>query len=114
MILIKLADRLHNMKTLNFMPPEKRNRIAIETQEVYAPLANRFGMQRASKRTGRFSIQISGQRRVSGSQNRLNQKKNAKRISAKIIKPIEAEIAAHNIQASVYGRPKHLYSIYKK
>ena len=114
-ILIKLADRLHNMKTLGAMPPEKRNRIAIETREVYAPLANRFGMQRVKSELEDLTFKYLDNAAFLDLKNRLNQKKEEREAYIrKIIKPIEAEIAAHNIQASVYGRPKHLYSIYKK
>lgn len=114
-ILIKLADRLHNMRTLKAMAPEKRQRIATETMEVYAPLANRFGMQQIKSELEDLAFKYLDNKAFDELKKRLNQKKEEREKYVKeLIEPIEAELKKHNIKATVYGRPKHLYSIYKK
>ena len=114
-ILVKLADRMHNMETLDAMPREKQARIARETLEIYAPIANRLGinhMKVALEDLGfrylypfRYSVLDSALKRSKGSQRQI-----VKRISERIMKAMEEE----NIAGEVQGREKHLYSIYKK
>lgn len=114
-IMIKLADRLHNMRTLGVMPPEKRRRIARETLEIYAPIAQRLGMN-----TMRIELEHLGfealypiryralERAVKRS--RGNRKELMQKIEAVICRRLE-EVG---IEARIYGREKNLYSIYKK
>ena len=114
-ILIKLADRLHNMQTLDVMPKEKQARIARETLEIYAPIANRLGinhMKVALEDLGfrylhpyRYAVLENALKRRKGSQRQI-----VKRISERILQAMEEE----GIEGEVVGREKHLYSIYKK
>jgi GTP pyrophosphokinase len=114
-ILVKLADRMHNMETLDAMPREKQARIARETLEIYAPIANRLGinhMKVALEDLGfrylhpfRYSVLENALKRSKGSQRQI-----VKRISESILKAMEEE----GIEGEVRGREKHLYSIYKK
>ncbi len=114
-IIIKLADRLHNMETLGHMPQQKRLRISMETRDVYAPLANRFGMQKVKSELEDLAFKYLDNKAYVDLKKRLNQKKGEREAYIrKILKPIKAELAAHNIQAEAYGRAKHLFSIYKK
>jgi GTP pyrophosphokinase len=114
-ILVKLADRMHNMETLDAMPREKQARIARETLEIYAPIANRLGinhMKIALEDLGfrylhpfRYSVLENALKRSRGSQRQI-----VKRISERIGSAMQAE----GIEGEVRGREKHLYSIYKK
>ena len=114
-ILVKLADRLHNMSTLDSMPREKQARIARETLEIYAPIANRLGinhMKVALEDLGfcylhpyRYSVLERALKRSRGSQKQI-----LKQISERIEKAMKEE----GIEGDVRGREKHLYSIYKK
>jgi len=114
-ILVKLADRLHNMSTLDSMPREKQARIARETLEIYAPIANRLGinhMKVALEDLGfcylhpyRYSVLERALKRSRGSQKQI-----LKQISERIVKAMKEE----GIEGDVRGREKHLYSIYKK
>lgn len=114
-ILVKLADRLHNMETLDAMPREKQARIARETLEIYAPIANRLGINHMKvllEDLGfrylypfRYSVLQNALKRSKGSQRQI-----VKRISERIGKAMEEE----GIKGEVHGREKHLYSIYKK
>ena len=114
-ILVKLADRLHNMETLEAMPREKQARIARETLEIYAPIANRLGinqMKVALEDLGfrylypfRYSVLERALKRSKGSQRQI-----VKKISERILDSMLEE----NIEGEVRGREKHLYSIYKK
>jgi GTP pyrophosphokinase len=114
-ILVKLADRMHNMETLGAMPREKQARIARETLEIYAPIANRLGinhMKVALEDLGfrylypyRYAVLQRALKKSKGSQRQI-----VKRISESILKAMEEE----GITGEVRGREKHLYSIYKK
>jgi GTP pyrophosphokinase len=114
-ILVKLADRLHNMQTLEAMPPEKRVRIARETLDIYAPIANRLGINRfkveledlgfKSLHPFRYRVLEKALRRSKGSQRQM-----VKRISEQF----GASLAEEGIEANIIGREKHLFSIYKK
>ena len=114
-ILVKLADRLHNMKTMDSMPADKRARIARETLEIYAPIANRLGINHMKvdlEDLGfrylypfRYSVLERALRRSKGSQRQI-----VKKISERFRDAMEQE----GIEGEVIGREKHLYSIYKK
>jgi len=114
-ILVKLADRLHNMKTMDSMPTEKQARIARETLEIYAPIANRLGINHMKvdlEDLGfrylypfRYAVLDRALKRNKGSQRQI-----VKKISEHFMKAMEEE----GIEGEVIGREKHLYSIYKK
>jgi GTP pyrophosphokinase len=114
-IVIKFADRLHNMRTLQHMSNKSRLRIAIETRDVYAPLANRFGMARVKSELEDLAFKYLDNKSFADLKNRINQKKEEREsYIRKVIGPIEEDLATHHIQSAVLGRPKHLYSIYRK
>ncbi len=114
-IIIKLADRLHNMRTLEHVPPKKRIRIAIETRDVYAPLANRFGMAKIKMELEDLAFKYFDNKSFVELKNRLNQKKEVREAYIRgLIEPLQSDLQEHNIGAVVKGRPKHLYSIFRK
>lgn len=114
-IIIKFADRLHNMRTLQHVASRKRLRIAIETRDVYAPLAHRFGMAQLKSELEDLAFKFIDNKSFNHLAMRLNEKKEEReKYIQEIGKPIERELKAHKIQAEVQGRPKHLYSIYRK
>ncbi len=114
-IIIKFADRLHNMRTLEHVPAKNRMRIALETRDVYAPLAHRFGMARLKSELEDLSFKYTDYKVYGDLVTRLNQKKEQREAyTRKIIAPIKRDLTAHGIEAEVKGRPKHLYSIYNK
>jgi guanosine-3',5'-bis(diphosphate) 3'-pyrophosphohydrolase len=114
-ILIKLADRLHNMRTLGSMVVEKRGRIAQETLDIYAPIANRLGLNSIYQELedlcfqnlypNRYRVLDKAVRAARG---------NRKEVVEKVREAIQDKLAGANIHAQVSGREKHLYSIYKK
>ncbi|MHB1332613.1 MAG: RelA/SpoT family protein [Sulfuriferula sp.] len=114
-ILIKLADRLHNMRTLGSMVVEKRGRIAQETLDIYAPIANRLGLNSIYQELedlcfqnlypNRYRVLDKAVRAARG---------NRKEVVEKVREAIQDKLAGANIHALVSGREKHLYSIYKK
>ncbi|MFP4697040.1 RelA/SpoT family protein, partial [Thiohalospira sp.] len=114
-ILIKLADRLHNMRTLGVMRPDKRRRIARETLEIYAPIANRLGMNSL-----RLELEDLGFRAMYPMRYRILAKAvqsargNRKEVVARIEGGIKARLAEEGLEGRVEGREKHLYSIYRK
>ena len=114
-ILIKLADRLHNMRTLDAMPRKKKERIAKETLDIYAPIANRLGINRIKTELEDLGIQQLYPFRYSVINNALKKRKGGqkqivKKISSRFAKALKEE----NITHKVIGREKHIYSIYKK
>lgn len=115
-ILIKLADRLHNMRTLQFLPSERQRRIALETRDLYAPLAHRFGMARV-----RWELEDLAFKYLEPSEYKALAKKVATRRTereqaiAQLREPLESHLRKAGIaDIEVTGRPKHLWSIYKK
>jgi len=114
-ILIKFADRLHNLRTLRYMAPEKRKAIAAETLEVYAPLAHRFGLGRL-----KWEIEdLSFKHLHPDEYQRLVEKIAEKRAEREayirsVLEPLEKRLAEAELPADVNGRPKHLYSIWRK
>ncbi len=114
-VLIKLADRLHNMRTLGVMPPEKRRRIARETLEIYAPIANRLGMNnlRLELEDLGFAAMYPGRHRVLRDAI-IKARGNRKEILGKIETAIKRRMRQEELNGEVLGREKHLYSIYLK
>ncbi|MFL5563275.1 MAG: RelA/SpoT family protein [Gemmatimonadaceae bacterium] len=115
-ILIKLADRLHNMRTLEHLAPEKRARIALETRDLYAPLAHRFGMARV-----RWELEDLAFKHIESDEYKklaklVAQKRGEREtLIAQLREPLETELRRAGIKnVEVTGRPKHLWSIYKK
>ncbi len=114
-ILVKLADRLHNMRTLGIMPPDKRRRIARETLDIYAPIANRLGMNSvrleledlgfAAMYPMRYRVISEAIRKARG---------NRKEIVQRIEGALKERLRQEGLVGRVIGREKHLYSIYKK
>jgi GTP pyrophosphokinase len=114
-VLIKLADRLHNMRTLGALPAEKRHAIAQETLEIYAPLAHRLGVREAKWQLEDLAFRYL-KPRVYHRIARLVAGKRAERegFITEISQILCQELDKAGIEAKVYGRPKHIYSIYQK
>ncbi len=114
-ILIKLADRLHNMRTLDSMAIEKRERIARETMEIYAPIANRLGLNDLHHELQDLSFKYLHPNRYSVLAKALQVARgNRREVVGKILEAIRQRLAEFDIQADVTGREKDIYSIYKK
>jgi guanosine-3',5'-bis(diphosphate) 3'-pyrophosphohydrolase len=114
-VLIKLADRLHNMRTLGVLPAEKRRAIAQETMEIYAPLAHRLGMREAKWQLEDLAFRYL-KPRVYHQIARLVAGKRVERegFINEVSQMLGQELDKAGIKAKVYGRPKHIYSIYQK
>jgi GTP pyrophosphokinase len=115
-IIIKLGDRLHNMRTLEHLPPERRSRIALETREIYAPLAHRFGMagMKAELEDLAFKFIESDDYRELVNQVASKRAQREQTI-LKLRTPLEYELKRAGIEGfEVTGRPKHLWSIFQK
>lgn len=114
-ILIKLADRLHNMRTLDSMAVDKRERIARETMEIYAPIANRLGLNDVHHELQDLSFKYLHPNRYGVlAKALLVARGNRREVVSKILEAIRQTLAGVNIQADVTGREKDIYSIYKK
>ena len=114
-ILVKLADRTHNMRTLEHMKPESQQRIAQETLDIYAPLANRLGIQwiKIELEELAFKYLKPAEHADVEAQVAQSQKDRAKFI-ADVVLLLKAKLKDAGLEAEVEGRPKHLYSIWKK
>jgi guanosine-3',5'-bis(diphosphate) 3'-pyrophosphohydrolase len=115
-IIVKLADRLHNMRTLDWLPPEKRKRIAQETRDLYAPLAHRFGMAKLRWELEDLSFKHLETEEYKALAKKVAQKRGEREALIKqMAEPLIARLAQAGIRdVDVTGRPKHLWSIYKK
>ncbi len=114
-ILVKLADRLHNMQTLDAMKPEKQKRIAQETLEIYAPIANRLGLNLIYQELEDLSFKFLHPMRYRVIAKAIKAGRgNRKEVINKILEAIQQRLADAHIEADVKGREKHLYSVYRK
>ena len=114
-ILIKLADRLHNMRTLQYMSPEKQQRISRETLEVYAPIAHRLGINDIRVELEDLCLFYLDPKAYKEIAALLDKKKSERKDSVDaMIKSVEKNLEGTNIKYRIKGRAKHIYSIYKK
>ena len=114
-VLIKLADRLHNMRTLNHLRPEKRERIARETLEIFAPLANRLGIWQIKSELEDLAFRYTSPEKFREISAQVEERHaDRERTMESIVAQVRQALAEHNLEAEVSGRPKHIYSIYKK
>jgi GTP diphosphokinase / guanosine-3',5'-bis(diphosphate) 3'-diphosphatase len=115
-VLIKLADRLHNMRTLGYMKPEKQRSIARETMEIFAPLANRLGIWQIKWELEDLSfryLEPDAYKSIAASLDERRADREA--YMQQVITTLKKELGAHGItDVSISGRPKHIYSIHKK
>lgn len=114
-ILIKFADRLHNMRTLEFVSPHKQRRIATETLEIYAPFANRFGLAKVKWELEDLSFKYLNKEAYSEISKKLKETRRERENYIKVVtEPIIKRLDDHELVYTIGGRPKHFYSIYKK
>jgi guanosine-3',5'-bis(diphosphate) 3'-pyrophosphohydrolase len=114
-MLLKFADRLHNMRTLDYLPPEKRERLAKETLDIYAPFAHRFGLAKIKWELEDLAFKHLYTKEYEEIAHQLKSKrKDRERYIKKFIAPLEQRLKEENIAFEIEGRPKHLYSIYNK
>jgi GTP pyrophosphokinase len=114
-IIIKLADRLHNMRTLDALAAERRERISHETLEVYAPLAHRFGMSRIKDELEDLCLKYLNTQIYQGiSQNIDLTREEMGEYIQEVTLPLKRELEENGIKADISGRAKHFYSIYRK
>lgn len=114
-ILIKLADRLHNMRTLQYMRPEKQKKIARETLSVYAPIAHRLGISEIKNELEDLSFKYLDYKKYEEIKDLVKQRESDRNEQVhEMISDIESIMQEYNIQYRIFGRSKHFYSIYKK
>ena len=114
-ILIKLADRLHNMRTMQAMAPAKRQRIARETLEIYAPIAHRLGLNQIYRELQELCFELLHPWRHAALAKAVQRARGHRRdIVGRIQKEIETSFARHKVRMQVSGREKTIYSIYRK
>lgn len=115
-LLVKMADRLHNMRTINHLPEEKRKRIARETVEIFAPLAGRMGMQRIRDELEDLAFAVLSHEARLSVMRRFVHLKHTHGVGAttEIAELLETKLAAAGVSARVYGREKRPYAIWRK
>jgi guanosine-3',5'-bis(diphosphate) 3'-pyrophosphohydrolase len=114
-LMIKLADRLHNMRTLGAMPPEKQIRIASETLDVYAPLAHRLGMQDLKQQLEDLSFATLHPKQYAEIDHMVATRSPERELYLEqVLQDVRDRLAELGVVAEVSGRPKHLWSIYEK
>ncbi|HEX3245201.1 MAG TPA: bifunctional (p)ppGpp synthetase/guanosine-3',5'-bis(diphosphate) 3'-pyrophosphohydrolase [Chloroflexota bacterium] len=114
-VLIKLADRLHNMKTLDALSEEKRKRISQETMDIYAPLANRLGIWQVKWQLEDLSFRHLEPEKYREIASKLQSRRQSReKHIAHVVQVLEDELKSHGLKAEVSGRAKHIYSISRK
>lgn len=114
-ILVKLSDRLHNMRTLQFMSPEKQKKIAMETLNVYAPIAHRLGISEIKNELEDLSFKYINPKKYAEIKDLVRQKESDRIEQVNMmIEDIQIILDSYNISYRIFGRSKHFYSIYKK
>ncbi len=114
-VIIKLADRLHNMRTLGYMPESKRKRIAQETLDIFAPLANRLGLWQMKWELEDLGFRYTNPEKYKEIAENLAQRRSDRETQIEQISERLVEVLKQaGIEAEITGRPKHIYSIYKK
>ena len=114
-LIIKLADRLHNMRTIEFMPANKIEEKAMETLEIYAPLAGRLGMFNVKFELEDLGLKYLHPREYDKLLKQVNKKKEMRgKIVVKLINELKESLEKQEIECEINGRSKHLYSIYRK
>jgi guanosine-3',5'-bis(diphosphate) 3'-pyrophosphohydrolase len=114
-IIIKLADRLHNMRTLDSLDKQKQKRIAQETRDVYAPLAHRFGMAKIKWELEDLSLKYLDSEAYEELVRKVNERREDREAYIQeITEPLKMELEKAGIKAEITGRPKHFDSIYRK
>jgi GTP pyrophosphokinase len=114
-LLIKLADRLHNMRTLDFLPSDKGRKIAQETLDIYAPLAHRLGMAKVKAELEDLALRSLQPEAYQDLQRRVAKRRLEREADInQAIKIIERKLSEVGIESQIRGRPKHFYSIWKK
>ena len=114
-ILVKFADRLHNMRTLEFVHPQKQRRIAKETLEIYAPFAHRFGLAVLKWELEDLAFKYLNKEAYEDIAKKIkNTRKEREAFISKFSKPIVEKLKELNLKYEMGGRPKHLYSVYRK
>lgn len=114
-IIVKLADRLHNMRTLKHLPEEKRKTIARETMDIYAPIAQKLGINSMKAELEDLSFRFLDNDLYNDFKNKINKKREQREAEVEeIIKEVEKRLHEEGIKAEVQGRAKHFYSIFKK
>jgi GTP diphosphokinase / guanosine-3',5'-bis(diphosphate) 3'-diphosphatase len=114
-LLIKLADRLHNMMTIHHLPRPKQERIAEETLSIYAPLAHRLGMQNFKWRLEDLSFQTLHPKRYDEIKSMVTERQPERdRYLERVVAEVEEALRTVKIRSEITGRPKHYYSIYEK
>ncbi|MBC6952276.1 bifunctional (p)ppGpp synthetase/guanosine-3',5'-bis(diphosphate) 3'-pyrophosphohydrolase, partial [candidate division KSB1 bacterium] len=114
-ILIKFADRLHNMRTIEYLPEKKQRRIALETREIYAPLAHRLGIAKMRWELEDLAFKTLAPQAYWNLVNKIAEKREEREAYInRFTAPIRAALRDSGITAKITGRPKHLYSIFLK
>ncbi|MCH7827599.1 MAG: bifunctional (p)ppGpp synthetase/guanosine-3',5'-bis(diphosphate) 3'-pyrophosphohydrolase, partial [Bacteroidetes bacterium] len=114
-ILVKFADRLHNMRTLEFVSPDKQRRIAQETLEIYAPFAHRFGLAKVKWEFEDLSFKYLNKEAYEEVAKKIKSKRKEREVYIKkFSEPLRKKLEEYNLDFEINGRAKHLYSIYRK
>jgi GTP pyrophosphokinase len=114
-IIVKLADRLHNMRTLEHLDRERQRRIALETREIYAPLAHRLGMARVRWELEDLAFKFMEPEEYRALADTIAEKRSEREdLIRRMVEPLQTELAAAGLACRVEGRAKHLWSIHRK